>query len=169
MKAIVFLLCLFLLGCAAPKANLTPETEEGRLDALKTGKIIEKIYETNLLITGFIIVVAIGVFCCLSRQLQIGLALIGTGSAGIWITRTDQALAQNHWLLLIPTGIAVVGAGVWVFKNEQIRTALREIIKGGKRMGLDCSEEEYHNFKVAQKFEQSKSTEKIVRDLKAKM
>ena len=158
---------IWIEGCHQPRADLTPETEAGKLDALKTDKIIEKIYETNLLVSGFIVVSAIGVFCCFSRQLQLGLALIATGGAGIWITRADQSLAQNQWLLLIPTGLLVVGGGIWVFKNEQVRTALRQIVSGVDRLKSGVHGSTYSVFKGAQS--QSKPTEKIVRDIKAKL
>ena len=162
-------------GCQPQRrVDLTPETEAGKLDALKTDKIIEKIYETNLLISGFIVVAAIGVFCCFSRQIQLGLALIATGGAGIWITRADQSLAQNQWLLLIPTGLLVVGGAIWVFKNEQIRTALKQIVRGVDKM-KQTGTPDYETFKRYQRAGegvwegQSKPTEKIVRDIKAKL
>lgn len=161
---------IWIEGCHQPtKADLTPETEVGKLAALKTDKIIEKIYETNLLVSGFIVVSAIGVFCCFSRQLQLGLALIATGGAGTLITRADQSLAQNQWLLLIPTGLLVVGGGIWVFKNEQIRTALRQIVGGGARLENRFGKEVYDKFKDVQSLQQSKPTEKIVREIKAKL
>lgn len=159
---------VFLSGCLPQqRADLTPETEAGKLAALKTDKIVEKIYETNLLISGFIVVSAIGVFCCFSRQIQLGLALIATGLVGIWITRADQSLAQNQWFLLIPTGLVVVGGAIWFFKNEQVRTALKQIIKGGARLQSNAGA--YEEFKSYQRPMQSKLTEKIVRDIKSKL
>ncbi len=162
---------IWLGGCQPQRrVDLTPETEAGKLDALKADKIIEKIYETNLLISGFIVVAAIGVFCCFSRQIQLGLALIATGGAGIWITRADQSLAQNQWLLLIPTGLLVVGGAIWVFKNEQVRTALRQIVAGVNDMKTSKDhgdKEAYRGFKEWQ--EQSRPTKKIVYDIKEKL
>ena len=173
MIIVAIIIAMVLIGCQPqPRANLTPETEAGKLDALKADKIIEKIYETNLLISGFILVAAIGVFCCFSRQIQLGLALIATGGAGIWITRADQSLAQNQWLLLIPTGLLVVGGAVWVFKNEQVRTALRQIVKGGDLLKGEFGQQWSNRpkaFKECQRACQSKPTEKIIRKIKAKL
>ncbi len=172
--ALIILLGMFVFSGCQPqrRADLTPETEAGKLDALKADKIIEKIYETNLLISGFIVVAAIGVFCMASRQIQLGLALIATGLVGIWITRADQSLAQNQWLLLIPTGLLVVGGAVWVFKNEQIWMALREIVKGGDLLKGEFGQQWSNRpkaFKECQRACQSKPTEKIIRKIKAKL
>lgn len=164
---VLMIIMVLVEGCHQPRADLTPETEVGKLAALKTDKIIEKIYETNLLVSGFIVVSAIGVFCCFSRQLQLGLALIATGGAGIWITRADQSLAQNQWFLLIPTGLLVVGGGIWVFKNKQVGMALREIVKGADMLNAEGYKPAYKDFKALQF--QSKPTEKIVREIKAKL
>lgn len=169
---------IWLGGCQPQqRADLTPRSDSAKIEALRLDKILEAIYRAGRLVTAFIVVIVVGVFLC-KVSLEWGLLTIFAGGVGVAAVRIDQVMAthlttnpyliQNPWWILLPIGMALAAGGFWLFKNEQVRTALKQIVKGGWRLeGLN--NEAYAKFKNTQAMGQSKPTEKIVREIKAKL
>ena len=116
---IVFTIAL-LSGCQPRQREIKLDTSD-MSDQTKAGvliqeKIIEKVYETNWLVTAFIIAGVVG-FVSAWRGCKDGwLVVVGSVIGWLWV-RMDQALMGNKWLLLIPAALIVFALGRFIYRD----------------------------------------------------
>jgi len=115
----VFTITLFS-GCQVLRRSNELDTSD-MSDKAKAGvliqeKIIEKVYETNWLVTAFIVAGVIGIVSAWRGCKDGWLVVVGSVIGWLWV-RMDQALMANKWLLLIPAAMIIFALGRFVYRD----------------------------------------------------
>jgi len=112
---ILFFAVLFLGGCFQQRVvdtrNMSDEAKSRVLiKTTETKEKLQKAYETTWLATTFIIAGVLGIVAVIRGTKGGIFIVVGSASGWLWV-RADQALVENNWMLLVPAGLAIAGAG----------------------------------------------------------
>ncbi len=138
IAAIILIFVLLFAGCQRGVFDWNPfermesaDAKETVTEVVKTKAIIEKIYETNWLITVFILVGVLGVVAAIRGRLE-GLGITAACVGGwVWV-RIDQAMASNQWLWLGLIGLGLVAFGLFMYRDWIGKQAFKRSQNGGK-------------------------------------
>ena len=123
MKYLLIIILLVLVsGCIA-----RPAAKSSISDPIKR-TVIEKIYETNWLVTLFIVGIAAGVFAIVRGAIEFGVAAVVSSIAGLVAVRIDQTLSTQTWPWIVAGIIILVATGAFLYRIGKM--AFREKLKG---------------------------------------
>ncbi len=125
MKYLLIIILLVLVsGCIA-----RPAAKSSISDPIKR-TVIEKIYETNWLVTLFIVGIAAGVFAIVRGAIEFGVAAVVSSIAGLVAVRIDQTLSTQTWPWIVAGIIILVATGAFLYRDRIGKMAFREKLKG---------------------------------------
>jgi len=141
-------------GDASDESNTAPPTPQEQLY-----RVVKK---SNWLVTASIIGIAIGVFTVMNGMLKLGLASIASASTSLFMT---LAVARySAWMAVL----GLVGSILAAVSSILIRRrALIEIVRGVQEIKNEFMGEDSEDANKTLAGHQSKSTQKIVQDIKS--
>jgi len=168
---------IFLCGCLPQQSSIDTGTltEETKSDVLKHKDDLVHIFAANKLATFLFLAIAVGGFMITQGLAKTGLGLIFGAGLGLWAIKTDQTIATKYpWLYLVVGAVAIAGTGFYLLRTYKKNRATTQVVGSvqkyfGNKGGGDGTRlwEDFKKY-VKREKAQSKSTQKIVKNIKAK-
>ena len=165
MVLILVFIIIMLWGCQVPQPiDTSTMTDAAKIDILETKEKLVYIYETNKLAVSFYIALAASVLMIIQR-VKFGWGLLGASIIGLVAIRLDQTLASTYqWVYLVVAGLVGVGIAFYVWRTYIDKRAMSEIV-GSVQTAFEKSPD-WDKFKTNAKITTSKSTQKMVKQVK---
>jgi len=170
---LAFLLSIKAGGCLPQQQQETITadklSEETKSDILKHKIDLPHIFAANKLATFFYIAIAVGGFMIFQGLVKTGLGMAFGGGVGLWSIKMDQTIATKYpWLYLIVGIIAAAGACFFLWKTYKKNQATTQVVGSVQKHFENTPAWDGFKRFIATGKAQSKATQKIVRNIKAK-